>query len=275
MHNASVIQLVVTDLDGTLWRGDAHVPPSTRAAMDELERRRIPLLAATARRSWSAAHYFRLAGLDLPAVLLNGALGRERGGGPQFHTRTFDPAHALAALEIFTRRGVTPCAYFESQEWDVVSGPNPSSGEPYLLWAASQLRLVDDLSAMVASLPVYAFSVVACPEASSLRKIRSELAQAGGVGMVNLFEDKVFGGWTLDCAPEGVNKWSGVEAFCRYRGLDPAAVLAIGDGDNDVELLEHAVRSCAMSHASERAKAAAQVTLTGGMDGWGQVLDYL
>jgi hydroxymethylpyrimidine pyrophosphatase-like HAD family hydrolase len=82
MHNASVIQLVVTDLDGTLWRGEASVPPSTRDAIHELERRRIPLLAAAARRSWSAAHYFRLAGLDQPVVLLNGALGRERGGGP-------------------------------------------------------------------------------------------------------------------------------------------------------------------------------------------------
>ena len=48
--------------------------------------------------------------------------------------------------------------------------------------------------------------------------------------MVNLFPDKVFGGWTLDSAPKGVNKWSSVEAYCRYRDLDPAAVLAIGDG---------------------------------------------
>jgi hypothetical protein len=31
----------------------------------------------------------------------------------------------------------------------------------------------------------------------------------------------------------------------------------------------------AMSHASEKAKAAAQVTLTGGMDGWWQILDSL
>ena len=76
--------------------------------------------------------------------------------------------------------------------------------------------------------------------------------------MVNVFQDKVFGGWTLDSAPKGVNKWSGVEAYCRYRDLDPAEVLAIGDGDNDVELLERAAHSCAMSHATDRAKAAAQ-----------------
>ena len=62
-----------------------------------------------------------------------------------------------------------------------------------------------------------------------------QLAASSGVGMVNVFADKVFGGWTLDAAPKGVDKWSGVEAYCRYRGLDPGAVLAIGDGDNDVD----------------------------------------
>ena len=72
-----------------------------------------------------------------------------------------------------------------------------------------------------------------------------------------------------------MSKWSGVEAYCRYRGLDPGAVLAIGDGDNDVELFEHATQACAMSHTTESAKAAAQVTFSDGMEGWAQLLDYL
>ncbi len=270
-----MIRLVVTDLDGTLWLGDGAVAETTREAIGELERRRIPLLAATARRSWSAAHSLRQAELDLPVVLLNGALGRDKSGGPTFHRCAFYPVDALEVLDVFERHGVMPGANFETREWDVVSGPVPSSGEPYVVWAGSRLRLVEDLRAMVAALPVFAFSVVACPDAAALRAVCDELAAAGGVGMVNVFPDKVFGGWTLDAAPKGVNKWSGVEAYCRYRGLDPGAVLAIGDGDNDVELFEHAVHACAMSHASDRARAAAHVTFSGGMDGWGQLLDYL
>ncbi len=274
MQDTAVIRLVVTDLDGTLWR-NAVVPEPTRQAIGELERRQIPLLAATARRSWSVAHYFEQAGLDLPAVMLNGALGRDKGGERTFHRCTFDPTDAAAVLDVFTRHGVTPCANFESRQWDVVSGPAPSSGEPYLLWAASQLKLVEDLTTLVASLPVFAFSVVACPEVAALHEVRGELAALGGIGMVNVFPDKVFGGWTLDTAPKGVNKWSGVEAYCRYRDLDPTEVLAIGDGDNDVELLERAAHSCAMSHATDRAKAAAHVTLSDGMDGWAQLLHFL
>ena len=98
--------------------------------MAELERRQIPLLAASARRSSSASYFFGRAGIDLPAVLLNGALGRDKGGGPTFHQRSFDPAHAAVALDVFTRHGVTPCVSFESDEWDVVSGPTPEFRRP-------------------------------------------------------------------------------------------------------------------------------------------------
>jgi hypothetical protein len=55
---------------------------------------------------------------------------------------------------------------------------------------------VDELRAMVAALPVSASSVVACPEAAVLRALRDELAAASGAGMVDVFPDKLFGGWT-------------------------------------------------------------------------------
>ena len=122
MQNRGVIELVVTDLDGTLWVADGTVPRSTKRAIDELERRGVVLLAATARRTWSALHYMRRARLDLPAVMLNGAIGRDSRGGDIFHQRTFDPTDAMEVLDVFERSAVTPCVNFESDKWDVVSG---------------------------------------------------------------------------------------------------------------------------------------------------------
>ncbi len=276
VQDREMIRLVVTDLDGTLWRrgrrsgrADAGSDPGTGAPRDPTSRRhRPPFMVGGAlpahRPNWTSpwcSSTVRSAGT--------------REVSQPFTSAPSSPVDALDVLDVFERHGVMPGANFETREWDVVSGPVPSSGEPYVAWAGSHLRLVDDLRAMVAALPVYAFSVVACPEATALRAVRDELAAASGVGMVNVFPDKVFGGWTLDSAPKGVNKWSGVEAYCRYRGLDPGAVLAIGDGDNDVELFERAVHACAMSHATDRAKAAAHVTFSDGMDGWAQLLNYL
>ena len=47
----TAIELVVTDLDGTLWGVDRIVHPEVLAAIDQLGRWDIPVLAATASRS--------------------------------------------------------------------------------------------------------------------------------------------------------------------------------------------------------------------------------
>ncbi len=58
-------------------------------------------------------------------------------------------------------------------------------------------------------------------------------------------------GWSawLDLAPLGVSKASGVSLVCERLGVDPADVLAIGDGRNDIELLRWAGRGVAMGQA--------------------------
>jgi HAD superfamily hydrolase (TIGR01484 family) len=58
-------------------------------------------------------------------------------------------------------------------------------------------------------------------------------------------------GWTawLDLAPVGVTKASGLDHVARELGLTAADVLAIGDGRNDIEMLEWAGRGVAMGQA--------------------------
>ena len=58
-------------------------------------------------------------------------------------------------------------------------------------------------------------------------------------------------GWTawLDLTPVGVSKASGLSYVCDQLGVEPADVLAIGDGRNDMEMLEWAGRGVAMGQA--------------------------
>jgi len=66
-------------------------------------------------------------------------------------------------------------------------------------------------------------------------------------------------GWTawLDLAPVGVNKASGLRLVADELGLDAADVLAIGDGRNDIEMLEWAGRGVAMGQSVEVVREAA------------------
>ena len=60
-----------------------------------------------------------------------------------------------------------------------------------------------------------------------------------------------------DLAPVGVNKASGVAHAAAALGVDTADVLAIGDGRNDIEMLQWAGRGVAMGQAVEEVIAAA------------------
>ena len=77
-------------------------------------------------------------------------------------------------------------------------------------------------------------------------------------------------------APRGRSKWDGVAAFCAGQGLDPRAVMAIGDGPNDVELLANAAVAV-VPHGAHPAvrRRAHHVVGRAEEGGWADILDIL
>ncbi len=86
--------------------------------------------------------------------------------------------------------------------------------------------------------------IVRSPDASA--EEFAELAHSLGLEGTNYYVG--YTAW-LDLAPEGVSKAAGLEKICAELGVDRKDVLAIGDGSNDVEMLEWAGRGVAMGHA--------------------------
>ncbi len=83
-------------------------------------------------------------------------------------------------------------------------------------------------------------------------------------------------GWTawLDLAPVGVSKASGLEYVARELGVDASDVLAIGDGRNDIEMLQWAGRGVAMGQSIDVVKESADaVTASVYDEGAAQELD--
>ena len=109
-----------------------------------------------------------------------------------------------------------------------------------------------DLDTVVGDEVVQSFSV--CGVARELvQPVADELAS---IAAPIVTWDAMYGAYTLTVGPVGVHKWRGVGAYCAHNGLDDGAVLAVGDGLNDIELLEAAgsrASSKDQTHASRRA----------------------
>jgi hypothetical protein len=69
----------------------------------------------------------------------------------------------------------------------------------------------------------------------------------------------------VDVTAPGLSKATALEKVRANLGVDPARTVAIGDGENDLEMLRWAARGVAMGHASAAVQAAAD-NVTGTLD---------
>lgn len=235
-------KLVALDIDGTLVDAAGRMPDEVFRAVRRVVDSGVPAVLSTG-RSWIGTQPI-FEQLQLPpgwAVSSNGAIVVTN---PPFELRyetLFDPSESIELVSrlipqarIAVERGLKRYA----------SAPFPN-GE---LQGHVEIVSLEELGA----------------EPVSRLIIREPSTEDGRVfdaliGELGLHEVTYFVGWSawLDIAPKGVDKASGLQIVCDDLGIDRADVLALGDGNNDIEMLEWAGRGVAIGDAPSAVKDAA------------------
>lgn len=266
------VSLVVTDLDGTLWHTDDDLRHDVVEAITTLAELGVPILVATGRRRASAAAPLARFGLAPPAVVLNGALGLDLATGERFHRNPYEPADAAAVLDGFTSVGLSPVVYVDRPDVDAYVGPR-SSTHPEHARQILATGAVDDLHRVVAEEAVLGFGLIGVDPGAAAQ------GRDAVDGLAETHVDRSLdypGMASMTVAPRGRSKWDGVVAFCRRHDLDADRVLAVADGTNDLELLDHAHVALVPAVAHPSALDRADVVIPAAADGgWVQVLDHL
>lgn len=244
--------LVVTDLDRTLWGLDCVAPTAHLEALAELEAAGHTVIAATGRRLRNIARLFELNRLQLPTVALDGSIGMDFATKERFHRISFDPAALWELLDTLDTHGIRPCLYIDDHAepgGDVVLPKDPTSDPTHLEFQEEDINHA--LSPADVESDVLELVLTGLP--SDLAHLAAKEVHAQALGVARVDEpDPLFGGSRLTVSPPGVSKVSGVEAFCKWQGHE-FNFAAIGDGINDLELLEAASISIAIanSHAAQ------------------------
>lgn len=234
-------KLVALDIDGTLVDGFGVMPPEVHAAVRRVVDAGVPVVLSTG-RSWLATKtVFDELGLpDGWAVSSNGAMVVTYPPFEIHHETRFDPAPVVRRVA-----ELAPDARIAVQDglhWRV-SREFPE-GE---LLGETSIETVEELASRDVSRVI-----IRDPE--STEEKFSEL-----VKQLGLHEVAYFIGWSawLDIAPQGVDKAHGLQIVCDKLGIAAGDVLALGDGRNDIEMLEWAGRGVAMGDAPDEVKAVA------------------
>lgn len=240
-------RLVALDVDGTLMSYDGVISDDVRTAVTALVDAGVHVVLATGRSAHSAVDVAQQLGLTHGwVVCCNGAVTARLdpdapGGWTVVRSVTFDAGPALRAIAM-----EIPDALFAVENLGVgflVSAPFPD-GE---LAGETTVVPFEDLAAS----PVVRV-VIRAPEATP--EEFHEIVERVGLHQVSYAV-----GWSawLDLTPGGVSKASALEEVRRELGVEPYETLAVGDGENDVEMLRWAACGVAMGHATEPVRAAA------------------
>jgi Cof subfamily protein (haloacid dehalogenase superfamily) len=259
-------RLLALDIDGTIFAAghgvasntvDEYVTPAVQEAVDRALADGAYVVLATGRSTFGITRV-----LDLLGLPRNGdrALTVASNGSVTF---TYPPVEILTSVTFDARDIVcellehVPQALVAVEELGIGYRVNRHfpDGE---ITGEMILQSVDELIAD----PVTRV-IIRDPDATVEEFI--EIAERVGLQGINYYI-----GWTawLDLAPQGISKATGLEEVCRRLGVPREDVLAIGDGRNDVEMLQWAGRGVAMGQAPvEVQDAADDVTDTVDNDG--------
>jgi HAD superfamily hydrolase (TIGR01484 family) len=241
-------KLVALDIDGTLVDYHERMSPAVARAVRATVEAGVEVVLATGRSVYAIESILDLLGLETgTCVASNGAVTFTYRPIEIARAITFDPEpavrtvlehvpDALVAVEVIGR-GYRANDQFPDGE---------ITGE---MWLESVDELVREPVTRV---------IIRDPQSSAEDFLA--LARQLGLHGINYFVG--YTAW-LDLAPEGVTKASALADVCLDLGVDRADVLAIGDGRNDIEMLEWAGRGVAMGQSpAELIEVADDVTGT-------------
>lgn len=223
--------VVALDIDGTVLHEDGTLTDATLSEVSRVAALGHEVLLATGRSvSMTLPVLERLGIAPEYLVCANGAiiLGRDPDapvGYSRAHVEVFDPSEVLTTI-----RGHLEDASFAVEDEEGVfryTGHFPDGA----LSATSVKADFDELLAIEAT------RVVVISPDHATEDFLSVVDQMG------LHKVSYNVGWTawLDIAPDGVNKATGLQYVTERLGVPVSRVLAIGDGRNDIDMLEWAV----------------------------------
>lgn len=268
------IKMLVIDIDGTLLNADGEITAPTLAAVQAAQQAGIIVTLATARRYINTRQIADELGLHIPLILYDGALIVEHPRGTILHRETLDSVIAQQAVDILVRHGVQPVVHpdtgLDEQIW---TGP----AEFDTMWLDAYFTVYSD---MVRRMP-YAqlcagqpnpLRVVAFDSEETILSMQPEIA-ALDCSWTSIKRGN-YGSAELVVMRAGCSKASAMAALAQQFGVPLKQVMALGDNNNDIEMLKLAGWGVAMGQAPQAVKAAARaVTATNAQDGAAQAIE--
>ena len=251
------IDAVAMDLDGTVLDRTFRPSPRMSAAIARCEAAGIHCVIATGRMFVAARRVAHEIGVTQPIVCYQGALVAEPASGEILSHR---PIATDLAREILADLGDEARRTNLYLDDELYVWEENAETLRYKHTAGVEMHVVGDLARWITRPTT---KIVTVGEPAAMDELRDR--------MKPLFGDRAFVAKSLpiflEFAAPGVNKATGLEVVAEKLEIAPARWVAIGDAENDLEMLDWAGAGIAMGNADASVKGRAAYTIGDVEDG--------
>lgn len=263
IYNGQVVlmdyKLVCIDMDGTLLNKQRRVSETSKEVLRKAHEKGVHIVISTGRMYIDAKDYSNFIGVKSPVIASNGAFIKEKYGDEIIYKSILDESLCLKLLNIFSKYDVKPIFYTPEKsyrgsisskifiEYLKLKGVFNKSIDVKYVASQKQWNKIFKLEKD---------NIVKCEAINlnefELMEIRSELEKINEIEIACSSKDNI----EITC--KGVSKGRAVKILGSYYNIDREKIMAIGDSENDLSMIEYAGMGIAMGNATDIVKKKAK-----------------
>lgn len=223
-----MVQVIFSDVDGTLLNSRHQLTPLNRTAIQAVQRQGVPFVIVSARSPSGVATILRENGLRCPVVCYSGALMLDESGALLFHQGF--PAQEARRILRFVEESPFDMAQsiYSFDQWLALD-----TQDPRILREASIVKVQAEEGGVDSLRRDQVHKLQCIGEPEEVRRLEEQLKTEFPAYTIVRSAD-----FLLEVMAPGVSKASAVRRACALWQLPVEASAAFGDNYNDVDMLE-------------------------------------
>ncbi|CCQ98607.1 putative Cof-like hydrolase [[Clostridium] ultunense Esp] len=254
-------KLIAIDLDGTLLDDNKNIPEENLKLLKELIDNGYEVVIATGRRYWSAKQLVK--NIDRPMVILanNGNIVRDTKDDQIIIKKYLDLKDFKTLIQEGKERGLYPIIHVDQYEEgiDLIIEMDKAHKKYYNYVAQSEERY----KKVENYLEIKEDKILAVVYAGSKEKLESFHFHINerypNRYSSHIMENIVVADALLEIMNPLGCKWLSLSEYAKEKGIAERQIIAIGDDNNDAQMVKNAGCGIAMKNASERVKKVANI----------------
>ena len=246
MHHFNQPWLICFDVDHTLLSDDQLLLPMTEKTIRELQAQGKKIILATGKNLGATRDIVDRLQLDDPLIFANGSLVQYRNGKVLFQ-HEIKPCRTRHVLQLGEEQGMDMMLYTINDTAIKAGGRFSHALDKYGHPKSKEVIRWEDIETDLDHI----LKIVFIDEDSQkLKKMDRILKEKIPNEISTCFSLPIL----LEVQPVGVSKGTALEEVARFLELPRGAIIAFGDGNNDIEMIQFAGIGVAVENATPRLK---------------------